>query len=1338
MKRNRKLILLIILIEEIIILLLLELIIFRNVLPAPVSNDVWAGFLGTYIVSIIGFVTTYVVVSLEIIRNIRKDELQKKFGPYLYYKLGKYNDLKKYAVWGRKKPILLNRMERSVQKMKSVEQNEGFQKRYYEALTPSADIENGQEYMAALDWAIHQQDIQNIAISGPYGSGKSSVIRSYLKNHEDFKPLWISLAAFNLDNMKVRKDEGEKGIDEKQLEIGILKQLFYSVGADKIPQSRYRKLQPEKKRKNILRGLLLMFLVCVVLCFTLPDKVEIFIKRIHDFCGILSVLVYGVVVGVTWTACTLFVGWFRKNGSIQEVKVLDKATFKNEKGNNESIFSKNMDEIVYFFEETGYQFVVIEDLDRFRSTNIFVALRELNNLLNHYEKIKDKITFIYAIKDDMFEEEGERTKFFDFIIPIVPYISSTNSGEILREKLLFDDLENRSRIYDISGGFISLISPYISDMRDLTCICNEFNIYRNTLKSNQELKHLIDEKMFSLIVFKNLYPKDFAELEDETKSSIVRRAFANKHDLIKKQEELINVKRQNENEIIKEVESEVLNTVRELKLALFGCLMNFQASIREIVVDRKEYYMESMLKDEFDINELRGKRLTVYYSDASSSNRHTDIDDIEQVIEENGGNYFERITRVQKGLATCKEESRRKIEKCEKEINELRTWSIRRFIERFGTDFLEECVKENDLLVFFLRHGYIDEQYESYINYFHPNSITKEEMNFVLGVRNHRFEADYSYPLKNVARIFDRLQDFEFLQKEVLNYELVDFVLENMCESQSACRLIEQLSNHTTESMSFVKAYIERGKNTEILIKWLCQENQIFWADVTYDDGISIETCFKYLELIFMYADIADIVEQDRAHYEDKEEGVLSEFLISQPLVLENIKDVPTEKQINILDELDIKFIDVELNEVDEEVKKDIFENCRYALNKEMIQRLVEWKAHELVNDLSEKNYTTIMRLDYEPLLDYAHKNFRDYILEMVVEPESNVNEELDAVEDILERLLFEEDADLCIVVLDKEPVVWDDISSCCGNVEEEDKSVQNIWDYLLSHNRVSCTWDNFIKYYEKFGATETWSEYLNEKIDILLADNENPLITEDIKSAILLSDIGEESFKKYISKIDIDPYEGKLEYLSETKLKAMIEKSKLPYSMEYWDNLANIAPELRISYAEQNKNDFIASIEDIELFEKEVNSMLISDVFAPEDKKLILSKIDVSTLSIVTAEIIRGLNFTVDREYVDAAWKVLPKNGRYELLLNQLDVYENSELPILFSELAPEYRQLVKRTRHKYTFACTDYNKALLNKLLQRDYVTSIEKEKQENATHLFDVPKAHIITGYVKQSKV
>lgn len=71
----------------------------------------------------------------------------------------------------------------------------------------------------------------------------------------------------------------------------------------------------------------------------------------------------------------------------------------------------------------------------------------------------------------MFENK-ERTKFFDFIVPIIPVINSANS----RQKLL-DKLKDNSLDKILDNQFIKSITLYIDDMRILNNIMNEFNIY---------------------------------------------------------------------------------------------------------------------------------------------------------------------------------------------------------------------------------------------------------------------------------------------------------------------------------------------------------------------------------------------------------------------------------------------------------------------------------------------------------------------------------------------------------------------------------------------------------------------------------------------------------------------------------------------------------------------------------------------------------------------------------------------------------------------------------------------------------------------------------------------
>ena len=150
---------------------------------------------------------------------------------------------------------------------------------------------------------------------------------------------------------------------------------------------------------------------------------------------------------------------------LKEITLPVDAKIESDNELSDSVFNKNLDEIMYFFEATKYRIVFFVFLDRLDDRRIFVHLRELNNLLNNDDSIKEKpIVFVYAVTDDIFTKE-DRTKFFDFIIPVIPVVNSTNSGEILLERI--DKAQRDGNGYNISQPFILDVSPYISDMRIL-------------------------------------------------------------------------------------------------------------------------------------------------------------------------------------------------------------------------------------------------------------------------------------------------------------------------------------------------------------------------------------------------------------------------------------------------------------------------------------------------------------------------------------------------------------------------------------------------------------------------------------------------------------------------------------------------------------------------------------------------------------------------------------------------------------------------------------------------------------------------------------------------------
>ena len=82
---------------------------------------------------------------------------------------------------------------------------------------------------------------------------------------------------------------------------------------------------------------------------------------------------------------------------------------------------------------------------------------------------------VLGIDYDMFKDK-DRTKFFDYIIPVVPFINSSNSSkkiiDLLRSENLLNE-ESEENNNKVDAKFIKDISLYINDMRFLTNVFNE-------------------------------------------------------------------------------------------------------------------------------------------------------------------------------------------------------------------------------------------------------------------------------------------------------------------------------------------------------------------------------------------------------------------------------------------------------------------------------------------------------------------------------------------------------------------------------------------------------------------------------------------------------------------------------------------------------------------------------------------------------------------------------------------------------------------------------------------------------------------------------------------------
>ncbi len=1217
-----------------------------------------------------------------------------------------------------------NLINRNFQKIlsgtKLLNKNGEVSKSVYSDFTPKDNIEKGAECLGALEWALNNYKVTNVALTGPYGAGKSSVISTYLSQHPKCNAVNISMATFDGYTLEKIAELKENGNDSEaqeytnklqdELERGILKQLFYKVDSDKIPLSRYRKLHDISLFRYILFVFALCVIITAVMYLAMPTKI---IEFTLDYFGnglssakkiivaVISLII--TVVGVAY-AIRMIALRFR----IKEISVGD-TTVQGETESAESILNKNMDEILYFFERNKYEVVFIEDLDRFNDTSIFIKLREINGILNNYDAIKRRIVFVYAVKDDLFSNETERTKFFDFVIPVIPVINTTNSGEIMRNLLGLGNKQEEHREYpkhNITPRFITLVSPYIGDMRVLLSTVNEFWIYRRTLKDAQDVR-LNDENMFALMIYKNLYPKDFSLLEAE--SGDVKSVFLHKKSAVNELQIELNKKRKQ----LECKEKDSLKSIKELKIIILSEMLDYNGIVTRIVVASQSINYPQLLGDDFSFDILKNGSLSIYYRPFNEQYERSI--QINNLMESTVGmkELFYRYDAQCAFHCRNHEEILLELENNVKAISGLRANTLQQLIEKYSIDnVLPESVRQNDLLVFLLRHGYIDESYADYINYFHPGSITKDELNFILSIRNFRSVEDFSYSIKHCGNVCDRLEDYEFEQKEILNFNILDFLLEKSKSDPKLVRLIKQITNRSVQSQNFIKAYIDRDKNIEQFFKLICHDSAFIWKDFVYDEQLSTETKDRYLKLMLMYCELEDIGSNNYRIEEDTIGGIRKYFEHDRDILLKMF-EVPATHIKNVINMLDIHFYELNVSGLNSEITDYIFDEKYYILSQHMMKNIFTIKNPGCIESLFDSNYHHICELDYKPLLEYVYEDFPTYIREFVLRVESNTEENTEDVEDIIERL-FNEARELCIPVIEKEhQAYWEKLNLCLHCYEDKEK--KEVWEYLLKNKRTDISWDNYIEYLNLFGLTLVLVEYANENMQTLIENESEEYPTDDMIKKLFVENLSDDSFNALITSYPVEQFTNNFLEFEKSKLEILIDAHYFEFTAARYVELKEISSNLSSRFALVNKDSFIDLLTECDINIEEVKEYIKHGVFSENEIISILMCISVDEIDEEMAIQIRDFEFDLPKEYVKTAWDNLKEQEKYQLLYNQMNTFTLDELADRFNELGGVYKQFAERTRHKYTLFADEFNKNLCKKLYQKDFLSSCDESVVE-----------------------
>ena len=405
-------------------------------------------------------------------------------------------------------------------------------------LSPHYDEKHHGLYVEKLEQAVLNPKVRNIALTGGYGAGKSSVIQGLIerihssKEFNKTRPIVISLPTIQIAD---DSDSGDNRTDRIQREI--VKQLLYQGNLRKMRNSRSRKIANITAPQRVIT----CFIVAAFLTFTFwllakPDW------HWHWSQGgslwgywqpiMVQAILWGLMFYTDWI-------WVDK----PTIKGLELGPTKLELEKNSSgssYFDQCLNEIIYYFEVSGVNFVIFEDLDRFDDPYIFDALHELNELINislgqerFTEQKNPPVKFLYATRDSIFEHKTKgiienadarythrleienRTKFFDVIVPIIPFSTSRNAYEYLKQLI-----DSSAFPIAIDRKLLEIVGSAISDYRLLANIVSEFQIFTERISTswggNKEVEEFLKDHanyLFAFIVYKNTHLTDYEKIQ---------------------------------------------------------------------------------------------------------------------------------------------------------------------------------------------------------------------------------------------------------------------------------------------------------------------------------------------------------------------------------------------------------------------------------------------------------------------------------------------------------------------------------------------------------------------------------------------------------------------------------------------------------------------------------------------------------------------------------------------------------------------------------------------------------------------------------------------------------
>jgi hypothetical protein len=1055
---------------------------------------------------------------------------------------------------------LANSLYSIVSWLESKDRSTGMQSKFVD-LAPTDEADKAGVYSEAILFATSNAKVSNIALTGPYGSGKSSIIQSFLKKYR--RPaLHISLAAFVPE-----VDSGGEKVSRQEIERSILQQMLYGADANKLPLSRFKRIQSPSvwsifKSLYITLGILALFYVF--------HRREDVISGTFFFPLSLSnwpnLGLFVLAATFLWVAVHHFYvasfGLSLKSISLKDVEI------KPADDDQASILNRHLDEIVYFFQSTDYDLVIIEDIDRFDDAEIFVTLREINSLVNENASVKRTIRFLYALRDDMFINT-DRTKFFEFIIPVIPIINTSNSIDMVLKQEKRLKLDGR-----LDRQFLREVSRYLNDLRLIQNIFNEYAIYIANLETDEE--NLLDvNKLLAILIYKNVYPSDFEQLH---------RGAGNLAEILNRQDELIGHGEATYRAEIAELEKRLEVAERQTPSDLRQLRQIYaMALIEKLPVNAVSISLAGQAliplqrlatNDAFE-QLIEASRLD--YRTNNNQRQAVNIPELESEVDSQKS-YQQRKAEIESKTVENKNKSLLQIRDLRSKIAALRTTKLNELL-RLDTDRMQELFgnfgENGELARFLILEGYLDDTYYQYTSLFHSGRLSPNDNKFLIQIRAF-VTPEPDFPIDNPKEVIAAMRDEDFRQSYVLNVKLVDSLLDDrssyLAQTQ---KLFEFLSSEFESCEGFFDVYYTSGRDVEGLLSGLANA----WKGLVPTVIASPNNISHVTQLVSNLPEsLLEILTKD---FEELPEFVSANL----PEVLLNSPDL-TPKRLACLD-FEVK--DLAAIKEHSEIVRFMFEEGLFELTIPNLEYVYQAILGE--NDLEplrERNFTAIRSTNNTNLIKRVERDFDLYLHDILLGLQGNSKEDVPAI----------------LAIVRHDTLDQDDIRAFLGKQTTSIPTIEDVPERLHSMlfqlGKIEPTWMNCLGFMEgeRF-EEESLVGYLD--LDVIRAailqhpipsDSDSLKLRQFIINAGSLSDAAYKDYANALPKSFNNPPKG----LEPTKLRILIGERKITFTKESLDVLAD-KRDLQVLFVAANIDTYLVDPENFALDDEFREELLQTEI---------------------------------------------------------------------------------------------------------------------------------------------